>query len=157
MSDAAPFSVAYATVDGSAAAGVNYTATSGVLTFQPRQFYAAITIPVQGGRVPASGGTFSVVLSQPTGAALGPSTTLSVTIARPRQPATPSAPFLTGGVSTSHDIYLDGDVDPGATVHVYDGATLLGSTVASSFGSWFWNARRLSNGVHSFTTIVEDA
>jgi hypothetical protein len=65
-------SVAYTTADGSARAGVNFRATSGVLTFAPGQFYAQIVVPILPGDARDPGGIFSIQLSSPSGASLGP-------------------------------------------------------------------------------------
>ena len=122
MNDDGPFSVNYATVEGSATAGTNYTATSGVLTFAQGQFYESITIPIGGGLVPASGATFSIVLSAPTGAALGQYSTVNVTLSPPPPPSAPIVSGLTGNTSTSTSIFLHGSTTPDTQVLVYDEA-----------------------------------
>lgn len=69
-------SVQYATQDGTAVAGVNYTTTSGTLTFNPGETSKAVLVPILDD--PAVTGTlqFTLALSNPTsGARLGyPST-----------------------------------------------------------------------------------
>ncbi len=64
----APVTVHYATADGTAKAGVDYTATSGTLTFAPGTTSQTITVPTQAGS--AGTHTYSVTLSQPSGATI---------------------------------------------------------------------------------------
>ena len=43
------------------------------------------------------------------------------------------------------------------TVKVYDGATLLGSALASGTGAWSYTTAVLPNGGHSLTATATDA
>ncbi len=53
---------------------------------------------------------------------------------------------------------VKGSAEPGATVQVYDGTTLLGSTVAGANGAWsFTPATPLVTGLHNLTAIAVDA
>jgi len=70
-------------------------------------------------------------------------------------PATPTTPATTTNNTTP---VLSGIADPGSTVNVYDGATLLGSVTASAAaegsttGSWtFTPTTALAEGTHSIT------
>ena len=63
-----PVTVSYATADGTALAGTNYTATSGVLTFPAGQSVETITVPILGSNVPGNSTNFKVNLSGPTNA-----------------------------------------------------------------------------------------
>jgi hypothetical protein len=65
--------VQYATADGTATAGNDYTASSGTLSFAPGETQKTITIAVQGDTVVEADETFSVRLSAPTNATLGTS------------------------------------------------------------------------------------
>ncbi len=65
-----PVHVAYATADGSALAGSDYTATSGTLTFLPGETAKQVDVPVQGDVADEDEETFAVTLSAPTGATL---------------------------------------------------------------------------------------
>ncbi|MFO0848283.1 MAG: Calx-beta domain-containing protein [Gemmataceae bacterium] len=60
--------VNYATADGTAASGSDYTGVSGKLTFGKNETTKTILVPVRGDRVPESNETFSVRLSNPKGA-----------------------------------------------------------------------------------------
>ncbi len=80
-STAGTLTVDYATVDGSALAGTNYTAESGPLTFAAGQQSQTITIPIQDDGVATPDLSFQIVLSNPTGASLGSVTDAVVTIA----------------------------------------------------------------------------
>ena len=60
--------VAFATVDGTAEAGVDYKATSGTLKFAPRTVSKTIRVQVMGDKVFEPDETFSVRLSAPVGA-----------------------------------------------------------------------------------------
>jgi hypothetical protein len=58
--------VAYATADGTAAAGSDYQAKSGTLTFAPGETSKTITVTVKGDRLAEPNETFFVNLSSPT-------------------------------------------------------------------------------------------
>lgn len=63
-------SVAYATANGTATAGMDYEATSGVLTFEPRQTEAEVRVGVLGDAVVEPDETFLLVLSRPENSTL---------------------------------------------------------------------------------------
>ena len=65
-----PVTVAYSTVDGTAKAGLDYTATSGTLTFAPGQRSLTVAVPVLSDAALTSSRTMSVVLSAPSGATI---------------------------------------------------------------------------------------
>jgi len=67
-----PVSVAYATGGGTAVAGADYTATSGILTFTNNQQYNYFVVPISPNNEVQSNKTFLVTLSnpQPTGLAV---------------------------------------------------------------------------------------
>jgi poly(3-hydroxybutyrate) depolymerase len=74
-------SVDYATGDGSAAAGVNYTATNGTLTFAPGETNQHIFVPILNDGQVGKTTRFQVSLSNPTGGAvLGARTVANVNI-----------------------------------------------------------------------------
>ena len=62
--------VAYATANGTALAGSDYQATSGILTFAPGVTQRTVTVPIIGDTKNESDEAFNVVLSSPTGATL---------------------------------------------------------------------------------------
>jgi hypothetical protein len=63
--------VQYATVDGSAQAGSDYTATSGTLTFAPNEPTKTVVVPILSDTLAETDETFTVALTQPTNALLG--------------------------------------------------------------------------------------
>jgi hypothetical protein len=65
-----PVTVNYATADGQATAGSDYTATSGTLTFAPGQTSQTVTVSVLGDLLYDFQETFTLNLSAPTGATL---------------------------------------------------------------------------------------
>jgi PKD repeat protein len=67
---AAPVTVTYATVDGTAAAGDDYAATSGTLTFAPGQTSRTVTVDVTGDLIDEPDETLSLVLSDATNATI---------------------------------------------------------------------------------------
>jgi len=80
--------VAYATTDGTALAGSDYTAVSGVLSFPDGATSKSISVPILNDSVIESNETFSILLSSPTGGAvLGSNTVLVVTITDDDAPA----------------------------------------------------------------------
>lgn len=74
-------SVDYATANGSASAGSDYTAASGTLTFGPGVSSQTFTVPITNDPVSEATETFTVAISNSTGgASLGATTTQTVTI-----------------------------------------------------------------------------
>ena len=63
--------VDYATSDGTAAAGSDYTATSGTLTFAAGDTTKTVSVPIADDTVDDGGETFTLTLSNASGAALG--------------------------------------------------------------------------------------
>ncbi|MFM9032973.1 MAG: Calx-beta domain-containing protein, partial [Mycobacterium sp.] len=76
----APVTVGYATADGTATAGVDYTAMSGTLTFAAGETSKSIAVDVLGDGVVEAGETFLLSLASPSGAVLGVDTTATATI-----------------------------------------------------------------------------
>ena len=66
--------VAYATADGTATAGADYTATSGSLSFAPGETSKTIAVPIIGETLFEPDETFSMKLSTPVNAVLGTAT-----------------------------------------------------------------------------------
>jgi hypothetical protein len=78
-SSGSTITVNYATADGTAAAGTDYTSTSGTLTFAPGTTQATFLVPLLN-KKEGSNLTFTATLSSPTNATLGATTTDTVTI-----------------------------------------------------------------------------
>ncbi|TGN82610.1 hypothetical protein EOW77_0026365, partial [Bradyrhizobium yuanmingense] len=72
--------VGFTTSNGSALAGSDYTASSGTVTFAAGQVTQTITVPILNDATPENDETFTVTLSNPTGATLGAETTTTVKI-----------------------------------------------------------------------------
>ena len=81
-----PATVAYTTLNGSATAGSDYTAKSGILTFAAGVTSQKITIATIDDTLVEGPETFIVMLSSPTGATLGATTTATVTIVDAQAP-----------------------------------------------------------------------
>jgi hypothetical protein len=81
----APATVQYASRDGTAVAGTDYTATSGSLSFGPDATSSSFSVPILASSVSNGGKTLGVVLQNPTGAGLGdPSASTINIIGSPR-------------------------------------------------------------------------
>jgi hypothetical protein len=76
-----PVTVDYATADGTATAGSDYTATNGTLTFGPGEVSKSFTVPVTNDTTREDSETFQVTLSNVTGgASMGSPSGATVTI-----------------------------------------------------------------------------
>ncbi len=75
-----PVTVDYATGDGTATAGSDYTATSGTLTFAPGETTKTFTIPIFDDAAGEANETVTLSLSNPTNAGLSASPTATLTI-----------------------------------------------------------------------------
>ena len=119
---ALPSSVNYATSDGSATAGSDYTATSGTLTFQPNDTSKTFTVPITQDAIYEGNETFTVTLSVPVGCSLGAPSSATVTIVDDETP--PS--FSINSVSHSEG-------NSGTTSYVFTvtktGSTTINATV----------------------------
>ncbi|ELP52235.1 hemolysin-type calcium-binding repeat family protein [Microcystis aeruginosa TAIHU98] len=73
-------SVNYATANGTATAGSDYTDTIGTLTFAPNVTSQVINIPILNDSLNEADETFTLTLSSPTNAALGTQTAATTTI-----------------------------------------------------------------------------
>lgn len=84
---------------------------------------------------------------------LAASATLAVTVDT-KAPDAPAVPKLDSLANATPRV--TGKVEAGATVKLYDGGALVGSTVADSKGAWSITASKLADGKHSFTVTATD-
>ncbi len=70
---------------------------------------------------------------------------------------TPNVTIPTGSTTNDSTPVLSGTAEANATVTVYDGTTVLGTTTASSTGAWSFTTSSLSNGTHPLSVKVTDA
>ncbi|MCE0489776.1 Ig-like domain-containing protein [Pantoea sp. Mb-10] len=66
-------------------------------------------------------------------------------------------PIAAGGATNSTTPVLSGSAEPGSTVTIRDGDTVLGTALVGSNGRWSFTTPSLSEGSHSLTTTVTDA
>ncbi len=93
--------VEYATADGSAKAGSDYTSASGTLTFSPDQTENTIEVSVTDDKVAESNETFEVELSSPSKATLGSTAITTVTITDDDNATVPEVSLSSASVSFS--------------------------------------------------------
>ena len=99
--------VQYATSDGTATAGQDYTTTTGTLTFSANETSKTVSVPITDDTEEDSGETLTLTLSNPTGAVLGDAEATG-TILNTETPTAPAVttPALTAtfqDVPASHD------------------------------------------------------
>lgn len=86
-----PVGVNYATADGTALAGIDYSATSGTLSWSDGDVAPKlVTVPLLNNPVIGPSKTFTVNLSNPLNGSLGAQTTATVTLTEPAPTATPA-------------------------------------------------------------------
>ena len=121
--------VDYATEDGTAVAGEDYTSTSGTLTFAPGETQKWVAVPVIDDTVEDSGETFTLVLSNPTGGAIVGDATGVGTILNAELPddfwfdASPLLSVITGQMPVTARVRTstDGSKDIQKAVYSLDG------------------------------------
>jgi aryl-phospho-beta-D-glucosidase BglC (GH1 family) len=87
--------VSYATADGTALVGSDYTATSGTLTFAPGETRKIVTVLVNRDATPESNETLSLRLSTPTNATLARAAATGTILNDDTAPSTPTPPPTT--------------------------------------------------------------
>ncbi len=160
-------SVDYATADGTALAGTNYTATSGVLNFAPGQFYEQIVVPILLGSSTSPGGTFSITLSSPTNATVGPINQAQVTISTTPPPIEFNAPQLEpnddsgtpgDGITDDSTPAFFGSVDGSETVSLVNGTQVIGTTTSDANGNYVVSVENaLAPGDYTLSVFATDA
>ena len=138
---AVPATVHYATSDGTATAGSDYTATSGDLTFLPNDTSKTFTVSITDDTVYEGNEGFTVTLSSPSGASVGAPNPATVTItendAAPVVQFSPTSYSVNeaAGVATL-TIVKSGSTAVNATVHYQtsDGTATAGTDYAAASG-----------------------
>ena len=113
--------VAYATSNGTATAGSDYIATSGTLTFAPGETSRTIAIIVNGDATAEARETFTVTLSNPSGATLTDASGAGTITDRATTPTSPVTPVVLPKVSIADLAVTEGN---GAHAHFMFTATL---------------------------------
>jgi hypothetical protein len=163
-------SVSYATADGTATAGDDYTSNSGTLTFgngvsDPQ----SITIAVENDTDYEGNETFTVSLSNPQGGAtLGTPSSAVVTIidddsapnvapfANDDYAETPRNTAITINV-VANDVDPDGTIDPSSVVVTTGTSSQMGGTVTNNGnGTVTFNPKRGFRGTDTFQYTVKD-
>ena len=113
--------VAYATANGTATAGSDYTATAGTLVFAPGQTSKIISVPITGDTTFEPNETFTLTLSNPVNGTLGTATATATITNDDVQTATPghyNGPITLGG-AIDFDVAPDGRSVSGMTFLMY--------------------------------------
>ena len=129
----AAVTVDYATADGTATAGSDYTATSGTLTFQPGDTEKTVSVPITDDAVDDGGETLTLTLSSASGADLGDAEATGTI--RNTEPESSGLSVADAEATEEEDAALDFVVtlDPAATATVtVDYATADGTATAGS-------------------------
>jgi hypothetical protein len=94
-------SVDFATSDGSAGSGADYTTTTGTRSLADGVAQAAVSVPVADDAAIEADETFTFTLSNPVGTSLGSPSSATVTITDDRAKPAPSGLAVTGTTTTS--------------------------------------------------------
>jgi hypothetical protein len=114
-------SVAYATADGTATAGSDYTAASGTLVFAPGETSKTVAVPILGDTAYEPDETFTLTLSNPVNGTLGTATATGTITNDDAATATPghyNGPISSGG-NIDFDVAADGHTVSGLTMLFY--------------------------------------
>jgi hypothetical protein len=129
----------YNTIAGSATSGVDFVAASGSLTFAPSVTTQGVTVSIIGDAINETNETFRVVLSNPTNASIGNSSTVRIIDDDP--PTITSVIPPAGRTSGGQQIQLNGSFARLSTV-MMDGSS----------ASWFY-----TNGSGTAITVITPA
>lgn len=128
--------------DGSTLVGTTTTNSTGAWSFT--------TTPLGTGTH-----NFTAAVTDVAGNTSVASTPLSVIINTPVASTiasfSPDSGTLGDGITDANVLALTGTAAASSTVNVYDGATLLGTAIASASGAWSFTTATLADGSHNFT------
>jgi len=149
--------VDYATGNGTATAGSDYTAVSGTLTFNPGETGKTFTVPILDNGTDTHDETFNVILSNPAHANLGTPASSQVKITR----AQGVAPVITRPAPDTafadSEITVRGNTDSGATVEIFVNGVSQGTDLASASGYFSLSGVRISQGENAITAVATNA
>ena len=158
---AAAATVDYATADGTATAGSDYTATSGTLTFQPGETSKTVSVPITDDAVDDGGETLTLTLSSASGADLGDAEATGTI--RNTEPESSGLSVADAEATEEEDAALDFVVtlDPAATAAATvdyvtaDGTATAGSDYTATSGTLTFQPGETSKTVS--VPITDDA
>ncbi len=141
----------YATANGTATAGLDYTATSGTLTFAPGQTTQVVNVPVLGDTNVEPDETLTLSLSSPLGATIAKALANGTILNDDTSPTSPptSGVAVTFKNTSDWGTGFNGEVDLANTPATATGTWTLGFDFAGSISS-FWNATLVSQVGHHF-------
>ena len=126
--------VSYATADGTAVAGLDYTQGGGVITFAPGATSQTVVVNINGDNIDEADETFTVNLSAPSGATLGANATNTVTIQNDDSPPAISisdATVVEGNNGTTSAVFTVTLSNPSSSTVTVDYATSDGSATTA--------------------------
>ncbi len=162
----------FATANGTATAGSDYTATTGTVTFMPGMTSQTITVPILGDTTPESNETFTVTLTSPTGGAtlgtaVGTATlldddtpTVPPTVPPASPPPAPSGPPSATGATSNGSSVVITRADGATTTFTPGGAVLSAGVTGDLNGSGNGNdviVMVAVPGIPGATLLVVDA
>ena len=149
---ATPVTVKYATSDGTATAGSDYTATSGTLTFAAGQISQTVNVPVLGDAAVEPDETLKLTLSAPSGATLANAQATGTIRNDDAGQVTPSGVAVTFKDTSDWGTGFNGEVDLANNTTAATGTWTLAFDFAGQISS-FWNATPVSHvGNHFVVT-----
>jgi CSLREA domain-containing protein len=154
-------SVSYATSDGTATAGSDYTMASGTLNFAANETSKDVVVTITDDSVHEADEAFTVTLSSPMGAVLGANPSATVTITD--NDAAPTVQFSAatynvseGAATATVTVTKTGATEVSATVHyaTSDGSATAGSDYTSASGDLAFAAAESSKTIS--IAIIDD-
>jgi hypothetical protein len=151
------------TLTGSAAAGSNVSIYDGATLLGAVIADGSGAWTFTTGTLTDATHSFSATADDGLGHISAASTVLAVTV----DTVAPSAPTISSystdsgtvgdGVTNDNTLTFTGTAAAGATVSVYDGATFLGTAIATGSGAWTFTTGALTDATHSFSATASDA
>jgi hypothetical protein len=154
----ATVTVHYATSDGTAAAGTDYSPTSGDLTFNPGDTSKTFTVNLISGAAITGTETVNLTLSNPGGGAtLGGQATAVLDVTDPVTGFVLTAPSALVTAGTPAGFTVTAQNAAGAVVHGYRGTVHLSSSDGQASLPADYTLTAADNGAHAFNVALKTA